>query len=61
MTRIKARTAACVDVGSTYTKAAIVDVDSGALLATASHPTTSDTDVLHGLDKAIAATGTQIR
>ncbi|WP_203995525.1 glutamate mutase L [Virgisporangium aurantiacum] len=54
---MKARTAACVDVGSTYTKAAIVDVDSGALLATASHPTTSDTDVLHGLDKAIAATG----
>jgi hypothetical protein len=49
--------AACVDVGSTYTKAAIVDVDSGALLATASHPTTSGTDVLHGLDAAVHATG----
>jgi uncharacterized protein (TIGR01319 family) len=48
---------ACVDVGSTWTKAAIVDVDTGDLLATASHPTTTGTDVLHGLDAAIEATG----
>jgi uncharacterized protein (TIGR01319 family) len=49
--------AACVDVGSTYTKVAVVDVTDGALLATASHPTTSGTDVLHGLDAAVRATG----
>jgi uncharacterized protein (TIGR01319 family) len=49
--------AACVDVGSTYTKVAVVDVTSGALLATASHPTTSSTDVLRGLDAAVLATG----
>jgi uncharacterized protein (TIGR01319 family) len=48
---------ACVDVGSTWTKAAIVDVDTGDLLASASHPTTIGTDVLHGLDAAITATG----
>ncbi|NUT36978.1 MAG: glutamate mutase [Hamadaea sp.] len=48
---------ACVDVGSTFTKAAVVDVDDGTLLATASHPTTVGTDVLHGLDAAVAATG----
>ena len=46
---------ACVDVGSTYTKAALVDVDTGELVATAEHPTTVDTDVLHGLDAALAA------
>lgn len=48
---------ACVDVGSTWTKAAIVDVDAGVLRGAASHPTTVGTDVLHGLDAAIAATG----
>lgn len=41
---------ACVDFGSTYTKAALVDVASGELLATAAHPTTLDTDVLDGWD-----------
>ena len=40
----------CVDVGSTFTKAALVDADSGELLATASHPTTLATDVLEGID-----------
>ena len=39
---------ACVDFGSTFTKAALVDVDTGELLATASHRTTIDTDVLDG-------------
>lgn len=47
----------CVDVGSTFTKAAVVDATSGELLATASHPTTIGTDVLHGLDHALTATG----
>src|SRR5437899_13048660 len=45
-------TAVCADVGSTFTKVAVVDLDSGDLLATASHPTTVDTDVLRGLDAA---------
>ncbi|HEX6870410.1 MAG TPA: glutamate mutase L [Micromonosporaceae bacterium] len=44
--------ALCADVGSTFTKAAAVDLDSGALLATATHRTTVDSDVLHGLDAA---------
>lgn len=41
---------ACVDFGSTFTKALLVDVeaDPGAVLASASHPTTLDTDVLEG-------------
>jgi uncharacterized protein (TIGR01319 family) len=38
----------CVDFGSTFTKAALVDTDDGTLLATASHPTTIATDVLDG-------------
>ncbi len=41
--------ACCLDVGSTFTKAALVDIPSGALLATASHPTTIATDVLDGV------------
>ncbi len=40
----------CVDFGSTFTKAALVDVTSGELMGTASHPTTIDTDVLDGWD-----------
>lgn len=42
----------CVDVGSTYTKAALVEVPSGRLLASSSHPTTIHTDVLEGVDAA---------
>ena len=38
----------CVDFGSTFTKAALVDVNAGALLAGADHSTTLDTDVLDG-------------
>ena len=45
----------CVDVGSTFTKAALVELGSGALLATASHRTTSDTDVMDGYDACRAA------
>jgi len=44
----------CVDVGSTYTKAAAVDVESGDLLATASHATTIATDVMVGVSAVLA-------
>ncbi|MFC3492483.1 glutamate mutase L [Glycomyces rhizosphaerae] len=44
----------CVDVGSTYTKAAVVDADDGDLLGTASRPTTIGTDVMEGLRTAVA-------
>ncbi|HEX5987388.1 MAG TPA: glutamate mutase L, partial [Nocardioides sp.] len=44
------RVVACVDFGSTFTKAALVEVPSGRLLATAEHRTTIDTDVLDGWD-----------
>ncbi len=40
----------CVDFGSTFTKAVLVDADDGTLVATASHRTTIETDVLDGLD-----------
>ncbi|GAB3022170.1 hypothetical protein GCM10011376_27340 [Nocardioides flavus (ex Wang et al. 2016)] len=54
----------CVDFGSTFTKAALVDLGSGALLATASHPTTlpderGDGDVLDGYDACVAALAEQ--
>jgi uncharacterized protein (TIGR01319 family) len=39
---------ACVDFGSTYTKALLVDVDNGDLVARAEHPTRVGTDVLDG-------------
>ncbi|HKE63449.1 MAG TPA: glutamate mutase L [Micromonosporaceae bacterium] len=45
----------CGDVGSTFTKLTVVDVDGGALIATAAHPTTVGTDVLHGLKAATTA------
>lgn len=38
----------CVDFGSTFTKAALVDTDDGTLIATSSHPTTLRTDILDG-------------
>ncbi len=40
----------CVDFGSTFTKAALVDTGLGALVATATTPTTLDTDILDGWD-----------
>ncbi|ROT29572.1 glutamate mutase L [Micromonospora sp. HM5-17] len=46
--------AICADVGSTWTKVAVVDLADGALVATAARPTTAATDVLHGLDAAVA-------
>lgn len=39
---------ACVDFGSTFTKAALVERGTGRLVATADHPTTLATDVLDG-------------
>lgn len=45
----------CVDLGSTFTKAALVDGDTGDLLGTASHPTTLATDVMDGVDACRAA------
>jgi uncharacterized protein (TIGR01319 family) len=51
------RRAVCVDVGSTCTKVAVVDLATGDLVATATHPTTVDSDVLRGVDAAIAAAG----
>jgi uncharacterized protein (TIGR01319 family) len=50
--------AACVDVGSTYTKVVVIDLADGAVVATASHRTTVDSDVMDGLSAAIEATGT---
>jgi uncharacterized protein (TIGR01319 family) len=46
-------TLACVDIGSTYTKAALVDPATGELLATAQSPTTLD-DVVTGVLAATA-------
>ncbi|MET7425188.1 glutamate mutase L [Dactylosporangium sp. NPDC005555] len=45
---------ACVDVGSTDTKLAVVDVTDGTLVHTATHPTTGG-DVLDGVDALLAA------
>jgi uncharacterized protein (TIGR01319 family) len=44
----------CADFGSTFTKALLVDVDAGTLVASASAPTTVDTDVLEGWDQCRA-------
>lgn len=44
----------CVDFGSTFTKALLVDVPTGSLLAAASHRTTIDTDVLDGGDACLS-------
>ncbi|WP_127500828.1 glutamate mutase L [Actinoplanes solisilvae] len=50
-------TAVCVDVGSTYTKAALIDVGDGRLIRRAEVPTTTGGDVLTGLDQAVEAVG----
>ncbi|WIM99285.1 glutamate mutase L [Actinoplanes oblitus] len=51
------REAVCVDVGSTYTKAARIDLSGAELIRRTEVPTTSGTDVLAGLDAAVAAVG----
>ncbi|HEY9562910.1 MAG TPA: glutamate mutase L [Nocardioides sp.] len=40
----------CVDFGSTFTKALLVDLEDGAVVGSAAHPTTLTTDVLDGFD-----------
>lgn len=45
----------CVDFGSTFTKALLVELSTGEVLAATSHPTTIRTDVLDGYDACIAA------
>lgn len=45
----------CVDVGSTFTKAALVDPADGELVARASVPSTVHSDVLDGVQAARAA------
>ena len=52
--------AVCVDFGSTFTKAALVDLAEGRIVASASHPTTlpgvdGATDVLEGYAACLAA------
>ncbi len=47
--------AVCVDFGSTFTKALLVDLEHGTVLAAAEHPTTLATDVLDGYDACLAA------
>ena len=56
MTAARPDTIACVDIGSTYTKAALVDRSDGRLLATAQAPTTLD-DVVRGVLEATAGFG----
>ena len=46
--------AVCVDFGSTFTKALLVDLTAGAVIAAAEHPTTLATDVLDGYDACLA-------
>lgn len=53
-------TVVCVDFGSTFTKAVLVDVEQGAVVAAASHPTTLPDDrgvgdVLDGYDACLAS------
>ncbi|MDG4766200.1 glutamate mutase L [Solwaraspora sp. WMMD406] len=47
----------CADVGSTFTKVAVVDSADGMLRATAAHPTTAATDVWDGLVAAVWRAG----
>jgi uncharacterized protein (TIGR01319 family) len=52
--------AVCVDFGSTFTKAALVDLEAGELFATTQHRTTipgptGEGDVLDGYDACLAA------
>ena len=49
-----AGTVVCVDFGSTFTKAGLVDLARGRIVAAASHPTTIGTDVLDGYDACLA-------
>lgn len=50
---VEADVVVCVDFGSTFTKAVLVDVTEGRVLAGAAHPTTIGTDVLDGYDACL--------
>jgi uncharacterized protein (TIGR01319 family) len=50
-----AEVAVCVDFGSTFTKASLVDLAAGRIVASAEHRTTIETDVLDGYDACLAA------
>jgi len=52
--------AVCADVGSTWTKAAVVDLAEGRLVATGAHPTTT-TDIMTGLSAAVGASSAGLR
>ena len=45
----------CVDFGSTFTKASLVDLTAGSIVGAAEHRTTIDTDVLDGYDACLAS------
>ena len=49
-----AEVAVCVDFGSTFTKASLVDLRAGRIIARAEHPTTIETDLLDGYDACLA-------
>jgi uncharacterized protein (TIGR01319 family) len=53
--RSRDHAAVCVDFGSTFTKASLVDLDEGRIVASAEHRTTIDSDVLDGYDACLAA------
>jgi uncharacterized protein (TIGR01319 family) len=48
-------TVICVDFGSTFTKASLVELEGGRIVAAAEHRTTIETDVLDGYDACLAA------
>ncbi len=48
----------CVDFGSTFTKAYVVDLDAGRVVGSASHRTTVETDVLDGYEGCRSALAT---
>ena len=54
MTRV-----ACVDFGSTYTKALLIDLDEGRLVGSAERRTTIDTDVMDGWEACAVELGAQ--
>jgi len=54
------RLVACVDFGSTFTKALLVDVDEASVVASASHATTIATDVLDGWQVCRSALAQQV-
>jgi uncharacterized protein (TIGR01319 family) len=49
----------CVDFGSTFTKASLVDLAEGRIVAASEHRTTIETDVLDGYDACRAALAEQ--